>query len=377
MIAAADISGAALRDNFQAVKRLSGGAQVICVLKGNAYGHGAIGCFITLWRAGARHMAVATAAEAARLLPPLKHLQEESGEEGSLLLLGPVETCEAEELCLSAKAMGFSHLPFVFSVHSLAYAEHLSAIARRQNTLLPIQLKVETGLNRLGFETSCAMRKALSLPGLTVQGIYSHFGAAGDPTSPRTALQTVSFFRVREELRALGIRLPSHLSASSALLRFGSLGLDAVRCGMLLYGISPFSSLRGAPPSPFRPVMRLWAKVLQIRQLEMGECIGYDTRPLSQPCRVAVLGIGYADGIPRQAVGAHIHLSGAKVPLCGAVCMDRCFADIGLLPVKVGDKAIFYGLSPGDTERFCAEGGLSSYELLTGRQARLPLRLTE
>lgn len=377
MIAAADISVTALRENLHAVKRLSGGAQVICVLKGNAYGHGAVGCFFTLWRAGARHMAVATAAEAAALLSPLKKMQEKSGEKGSLLLLGSVETDEAEELLHMAKDMGFGKLPLVFSVHSLSYAERLSGIARRTNSMLSIQLKVETGLNRLGFETSYTMQKALSLPGLTAQGIYSHFGAANDPTSPRTALQTVSFFRVREELHALGIRLPSHLSASCALLRFGSLGLSAVRCGMLLYGVSPFAPGMGAPPSPFRPVMRLWAKVLQIRQLKVGECIGYDTRPLLQPCRVAVLGIGYADGIPRQAVGAHIHLSGAKVPLCGAICMDRCFADIGLLPVKAGDKAVFFGHSPGDTERFCTEGGLSPYELLTGRQARLPLRLTE
>lgn len=390
MSAFAEIDLAALKNNYRALGALAPGVARICVLKANAYGHGAAECLAALYAAGARRFALSSAGEVLSLLPLFRRLsaqkEEKTGQAGAfpgvLFLLGPCEEAEVLALLRAVRELDFPFFPLHFSVHALGYARRLSRILAEEKAkgalpadfFLPIHIKVETGMNRLGFSSHAAMCTALSLPSLRGVGLYSHFGAADDPDSGRTALQTVSFFRTKESLREKGFSLFCHLSAGAATLRFGALGQDGIRAGILLYGISPFSLSPKPLPAPFAPVMRLCAKVLQVKTVKAGEWAGYGSGAFREDRRVAVLDIGYADGLPRAALGAHIHLAGGLVPLCGSVCMDRCFADVGQRRVRVGDTATLFGAFPGDTERFAAERGLSPYELLSLHPARLALR---
>lgn len=384
MSAFAEINLTALAENYRAVTARAPGAVCICVLKANAYGHGAEACFRALYAAGARCFAVSCAAEALALLPLFRRLSGNApaGDAGFILLLGPCDAKETAALLRAVQRLSFPFFPLHFSVHAPGYARRLSALLQKEKARgmlppsfsLPIHIKAESGMNRLGFSSVAAMLTALSLPSLSGAGLYSHFGAADDPDCGRTALQTVSFFRTKAALRAAGYPLFSHLCAGAATLRFGALGQDGIRAGILLYGVSPFPPEQGGAGEPFAPVMKLCAKVLQIKRVRAGEWAGYGSGAFREERRVAVLDIGYADGLPRAALGAHIRLGGGLVPLCGSVCMDRCFADIGRRRVRVGDTAVIFGACPGDTERFAAEAGLSAYELLSLHSARLALR---
>lgn len=342
------------------------------VLKANAYGHGlaAIAPRLVLLGEGRKTPPRFAVAKIKEALAFLSLLPRGLSYRPVLLLLSPVD----DPLPLLAHPKR-SLVELHFSVHSQEGALLLSRYAQRAKAegLLPkeesvfCEIKIETGMHRLGFEEKAPLWTLFSLPSLSVCGLFSHLGNADSPDSPKTALQSRAFSRAAERLYRRGLLPFTHLAASAALLRHGFMGQSGARTGLLLYGASPFSplsSLADVPLPALLPVKRLSGRVLCVREVKRGESVGYGLRPLAADTRVAVLDVGYAEGLPPTALGAHALLHGRAVSLCGSVCMEKCFLDIGDLSVKEGDEAVFYGESPKDTARFAAECGLSPHALL-------------
>ena len=364
-----------LAANARALLSMAKGKPLYFVIKSNAYGHGLGAVLPTLLSEGAHRFAVASVKEALAFLSLLPQSLPvgRAAPRPVLLLLSPTE-----DISPLVAHPAFPLAEVRPSLSSLEQAHALLArlsAAKREGLAAPLpltaEIKVETGLHRLGVSDTEELLSLFATPSLAIKGVYSHLGSADLPDSPRTALQCRAFSRFAS-LLPKGAPLTLHLSASAAFLQRGFLGLDGARVGLLLYGVSPFSPFGGARhpysplPAPFLPVKRLSARVLRIVEVPRGESVGYGDAPLLASTRVAVLDVGYAHGLPPTASssGALVTLGGRPVPLCGSVCMEKSFANIGALPVKVGDEAIIYGEKGGSTEALAAACGISPHALL-------------
>ncbi len=352
------LSANALVSNYRLLKKKTDGA-LIPVLKADAYGHGARFVLDILLREGAELFAVACAHEANELLEFIK-TSKPSFTKCRILVMGEVEN----EALLSLLPS-----PVIFSVHSPAYARRLSHAVAHMNAscllpelfLLPVHLKIETGMHRLGLRSVGSVRTVLSLPHLCVEGVYSHLAHAAD--EGRTKEQHRRFLSL---LATLPTGLFTHLSASEGLLRYGDLSLCGARAGLALYGVAPSGVL-----APLLPVMRLSARVLSVFTARAGTPIGYGSIRTERRRRLAVIDAGYADGIPPTAGnGGRILLHGRACPLFGAVCMDRSTLDVGNAPLREGEEITLFGEKMGDTAAFATAAGVSPYVLLALRSAR-------
>lgn len=360
-------------ENARLLLDMAGEKPLYFVLKSNAYGHGLAAIAPLLCREGEKRevkprFALSSLEEA---LAFFSLVPRGLSYRPILLLLSPVEDISP---LLSHPAFPLVELrPTLYTKKgTLALLSEVET-AKRSGLLppsfrLPCEIKLETGMHRLGFSPSYPLWELFSLPSLRIEGIYSHLGSADEEDLSRTALQCRAFSLALSALRARGISPFCHLSASAAFLRQGFLGMDGGRIGLLLYGvspISPFSAAYSPLPPTFLPVKRLSGRVLCVGEVKKGESVGYGTRPLKEDARVALLNVGYSDGIPPSAAyEGRATLLSKRLPLIGSVCMEKCFLSVGDLPVKEGDEAIFYGDSPQSTSLFAAECGLSPHALL-------------
>lgn len=364
-----ELSLSALAFNHRVLSRLAGDAFLICTVKANAYGHGALPCVRLLAADGARHFAVSCAEEALTLAPVFsKHSQsckELFAKPPVLYLFGPV--CAKDLLPLSK-------LYTCLSVHSLHYARWLShaiEALKKANLLSPayrqaVFLKAETGMNRLGLSRPSSLLEICRLPHLLPLSVYSHLAEAETAPNARTREQLCRFLAMRRALLQGGNPLPAHLSAGAALCRFGALGAQGVRAGLPLYGVPPAN----AYALGLRPVMRLYADVLSVKTVRKGEGVGYGSYRAPVKMRVACLGIGYADGLPTTVRGTTILFRNRPLTFIGDVCMDRSFLSLGDAPVHEGDRLLLFGESGEQTAAFAASCGISPYVLLSLRSER-------
>jgi alanine racemase len=312
---------------------------IIAVVKANAYGHGARPVAATLEQAGATMLAVADI------------------EEGVDLRLGGIRAP-----ILVFGALSVSDVSGVFEYHltptisSPAAGAALEAAAAARNLTLGCHLKIDTGLNRLGFRHDNLRRTLpvlLGSPHLRLEAVYTHFGAADEPESPLLEDQRRRFEAASRALDDLGggARL-RHAANSAALLRDSRVWYDLVRPGLLLYGLVP-------PPLhatlPLRPVMSLASRVVAVKGVRSGEAVGYGGRfTASRPTTLAVVPAGYADGLDRRLEGRGVVLvRGRRAPIVGAVSMDMLTVDVtDIGEVGPGDEVIFLGSAgaePGQT----------------------------
>jgi len=352
----AQISLRALIHNYRTLSKR--GTEIIPTVKADAYGHGALVVCRILLTLGARTLAVANAKEALALSPLFKNPPNcnDMFTYPRILVLGPVSE-EAFSSLLS--------LPVTFSLHSLSYAKMLSREAKRHalTTPLPVALKAETGMNRLGLSLPEA-KAVLRLPNLFPHTLYSHFGEGGK-VSGRTLLQTESFSRFKGALAAEGVFPFTHISASAAFCRFGAFGEDAARVGLALYGVSPAGS-----DIPLLPVMRFFCTVLAVKRVRRGEGVGYGSYRAPRETRIAVLGCGYADGIPLSASGGTLFFKNTRARVVGEICMDRLLLDIGCAPAREGETVCLYGSEENPTAAVAEAFGVSPYRLLSVHSPR-------
>ena len=347
----------ALRHNLSVVRRHAGGRKVWAVVKANAYGHGlqrALHGF-----ADADGLALLDLDEAARA--------REGGWRKPILLLEGFFT--AEDLRV------VDDLRLTTVVHDAAQVDMLSAF--RPKAPIDVYVKVNTGMNRLGFapgETPRVVQRLAATRGVRIAAMMMHFANAdrGDADAGPVA--------VTEQLRAFdaacrGWTGPRCVANSAATFLHSCAGGDAVRPGIALYGGTPVAG-RAAASFGLKPAMSLTARLLSVQTLAAGESIGYGSRwTAGRPSRIGVLACGYADGYPRVAPdGTPVWVNGRRVPLVGRVSMDMITVDLTEAPaVAAGAEAELWGTHIPVDE--VAEGcGTVGYELLCALAPRVPVR---
>lgn len=358
----AEIDLDALRRNFRLVRQCAQSAAVMAVVKADAYGHGDAVVAPLLEREGADAFAVACLDEALRL--------RRAGVTKPVLILGYTHPDNAAALA----AHGIRQ-----TVFSPQYAAALSAAAVRAGVTVRVHLKIDTGMARLGFAPDDAegAARAAALPGLSAEGIFTHFAAA-DSAAPQdqdyTRRQYALLTSMIDALAQRGITFPvRHCCNSAGTFAWPDCRLDLVRPGIILYGEQPspeitLPGLCGA--------MRLCAVVSQVRTLSPGDAVSYGcTYRAPHPVRAATLTVGYADGYPRSLSSrGTVSLHGRPARVLGRVCMDQIVVDASGIPQTApGDTAVVFGGEAADSvEQVAAMTGTIGYEVLCGVGRRVP-----
>jgi alanine racemase len=351
----AQIASHALRANLRAIRARAPGSRVMAVVKANAYGHGLVSTALALAEANA--FAVARIDEAIAL--------RAAGLSQPIVLLEGVFS--AEQLSEAA------HLQLELVVHDPSQVALLSQY--HGSYRFSLWLKVDTGMNRLGFrpaEFTAAWQqlRALQPQPLTLR-VMTHLACADEPDGLATAAQMALF-------QPLVARLGCELSVanSAAVLKLPATHLDWVRPGLALYGVSPLAGQTGRELG-LQPAMTLLTTVIAVRQIERGERVGYGgTWQAQRASRLAILAAGYGDGLLRSLPsGAPVLVNGQRAPLAGRVSMDMIAVDVTDLPgVRVGDAAELWGARL-PVEEVAEVAKTIPYELLCAVSQRVPLEL--
>ena len=362
----ADVDLDALAYNYYAIKsHIPAGTKFLGVMKADAYGHGAVPVSHALVELGADYLAVSNLEEAVQL--------RRGGIRAPILILGYTPPMYAENMI---------YLDLTQEIHSLEYARELNDALNGTNFLLNTHLKLDTGMTRIGFtayDDEAALEDmvlAARMPHLHVEGAFMHFCVADskDPENVAfTRLQHERFVQALDFLQTRGIRPEiRHCCSSGATLLYPEYAMDMVRPGVMTYGICPSGDARGI--LDLKPMLSLYTTVSQIRDIPAGTDVSYG-RTYTTPSdrRIAVLSIGYADGLLRSLSGkAQFLLRGRLVPVVGRICMDMCMVDVtGVPEAQVGDEVTIIG--PDRPCDILAEQlGTISYEVLCGINKRIP-----
>lgn len=361
----AEIDFGALLHNLALAKRT--GNRVMCVIKANAYGHGAVACGRFLQENGADAFAVACLDEAIEL--------RENGITLPILVLGYTHPSFAAKL---------QEYKLEQTVVDESAANELSDAARAANIVARVHVKIDTGMSRAGIfaqgevqalEAAMAVERIMELPNIEVSGMYTHFAVADTPQEDAfTAWQMDNFKTVMDYLIARGKRPQiCHASNSAAIMAHPQAHIDMVREGVMLYGLYPDSIHRAGD---LQPVMTLKSRVSQVKDLPLGTSVSYGrTYKAASPIKAAVMLAGYADGYPRRLSGnAEVAIDGKRYKQIGRVCMDMIVADVTGGDVKRGDEVILFGKGGMSVEEVGAIVGTINYEitcLVTPRSKRV------
>jgi len=348
--AIASINIANLQHNFSLLKQRAQDAEIMAVVKANAYGHGLHLVAPALFNAGCRHFAVTdtTEGDEARKLVP---------DAISIVLLSGV--FDANDAALAASAMLTPVITEEEQVGLLEAAKFSGAV----------WIKTNTGMQRLGADDPAALIALCKDKGIEVAGIMSHLACADRPEHPLNSVQAEAFKSARIQFAP---DLAASLLNSAGLVSLPDCTFDFIRPGIALYGIEPVAK----EPLGLKPVMQLTGEVMQVHQVVKGVSISYGasfTAP--EDMRIAVISLGYGDGLPRllSNLGSAFYQD-HKLSIVGRVCMDFCLIDIGSHDIKRGDSIEFWG------ENHCAgkvaeQIGTIAYELFTNINKRVHRRV--
>ena len=290
----------ALKSNVRYLKSKAN-RPILAVVKADAYGHGLIPCAKAAIEAGADWLGVALLEEAIAL--------REAGLTSPILawLLPPGENYEIAV----AKQIDLG-------VSSLAAFDQINSITGAR-----IHLEVETGMGRGGFASEWPelLKRDLS----KVVGIFTHLARADEPEESQNQMQLAKFNELVGELQALGINPIKHVANSAATLTNADAKFDLVRTGIAMYGLSPLG-----PDQNLKPVMKVKSKLVLVKELPAGHPIGYGATAITtKETKIGIVGMGYADGIPRNAQGVGVTFEGQNAPMIGRVSMDQFAVDLG------------------------------------------------
>lgn len=353
-----------LRHNLAALRRLTR-AQLWCVLKADAYGHGAKACARTLERAGADGLCVALIEEAIEL--------REAGVNLPILVMSGYFGGSRAELI---------HYRLTPVIHSPGQLEELDKEADYLGaSQVPYHLKIDTGMGRLGIpprELSKVLQEVHACRHLSFEGLMTHFASAD--TDPDSVTEQLQRFALGErEILAQGLApRVKHAANTAALIGFQATHFDIVRPGIGVYGVDPAPGLSAS----LRPAMRLLSTVIALRELQAGQTVGYGgSFTAARTSRIATLPIGYADGFGRQHGNrGHVLIRGKRAPIVGRVSMDLTTVDVTDLPgVAVGDEAVIFGEQHGPlgndvipAQEIADIEGTIPWEALTSVSRRVP-----
>lgn len=351
-----EIDLAALRHNFQQARdRLGADTCVVGVVKSDAYGHGMIPVARELVACGASFLAVSKYWEARDL--------HEAGLRAPVLVLLGVEPADMEE------AVAHEARPVVFRPD---HARLLSAAAQKVGRPVRIHLKVDTGMGRLGVpwrHVAAFLDETLSLPGIELEGVLSHFAVADEADKAYCDCQVDRFADVLKMIAERGCTVTyAHIANSAGLLDLQHAHFHMVRPGIMLYGAQPSGEL--LRPAPLKPVMRFKSKILQLKEVPADHPVGYGrTYVTTKPSRIATIPVGYDDGYSRLLSNkGQVLVRGQRAPLVGRVSMNMVTVDVTHIPSAVEDDEVVLMGDQG-SERISADEiaqwcGTISYEVL-------------
>jgi alanine racemase len=358
----------AIAYNCRQIKKWIGEkTELMAVVKGNAYGHGAVMVSKTALENGATRLAVARVDEGIQL--------RKAGVEAPILVLGYVPVDEMEEV------VRWRITPPIIHWHT---ARAVSELSSSQGVVTPVHVKVETGLGRFGLlpdEVVDFVKRLITLPSIRLEGLYTHFAVADEQSEDSKAYtrkQFETYMKVVQDLEEAGISIPiRHVCNSPATLDFPEAHLDMVRPGTAIYGhyypdqVPPYSV-------SLRPAISLRTRVGRIRTLPAGSSIGYGrTYTTTKPTTVALLPIGFGDGYSRRLSNKGLVLiRGKRAPIVGRVCMDQTIVDVSAIPdVQLDDEVVLFGRQNGEEITTYEVGALmdSNFAVaITAIAARVP-----
>lgn len=354
----------AVEANFAAMRsKLKDGTKMIAVVKTNAYGHGAariarlVEEYDYLWG-----FAVATVSEGVEL--------RRTGIRKPILCLGFVFP---EDYGILVREQ---IRPAVFK---LSMARQLSEAAVKAGRTLPVHIAVDTGMSRIGYrvseESADEVKEISMLPGLQIEGMFTHFARADEADKSAALAQFQAYERFADMLDARGVDIPmKHCANSAAIMELPGVHLDAVRAGITIYGIYPSDEVR-RENLPLRPVMSLISHISYIKTVPAGTPVSYGgTYVTKKETRIATVPVGYGDGYPRMLSNrADVLIRGRRAPVIGRVCMDQFMVDVTDTEAQEYDRVTLLGRD-GDEEITADELGAMSgrfpYELVCDISSR-------
>ena len=366
----AEIDLDALQFNIESIKNsIDKAAKIIAVIKTDGYGHGAIQIARILeeeeqvWG-----YAVATAEEAFSL--------RDARIQKPILILGYTFPYSYGQIIEEEVRS---------TVFTYETAKELSDLAVSAGKDCRIHIKIDTGMTRIGIhpddEGMALIRKISGLPGLQIEGIFTHFATADEADRTKTYHQMTLFKEYADRVDdELGIRIPMrHCSNSAGIAEIPEANMDAVRAGIILYGLWPSDEVKADGRIQLRPMLSLKSRVVYVKMVPRGQEISYGgTYTTTRDTRVATICIGYGDGYPRSLSNCgHVLVKGQRAPILGRVCMDQFMVDVTDIeqPVRVGEQVTLIGRDGGaciTMEELGALSGRFNYELACDIGKRIP-----
>ena len=367
----AEIDMNAAEKNFNVIKaKLNNKTKLCCVVKANAYGHGAVYLSKLYEKLGVDFFAVSNIEEAMQL--------RNNGISTPILILGYTPTSCASIL---------SENNISQSVFSYSYAKELSKSAASDGVKVKIHIKLDSGMGRIGFDCIHKREEMLdsivdvcNMPGLENEGVFTHFALADDGTDGTefTKLQYERFASTVDELKTRGIEFEiKHCANSATTFEYPEYHLDMVRVGVVLYGVAPSKKVHGC--EELTPVMSLKSVISMIKEIEEGDTVSYGcTFRADKKTKIATAPVGYADGFWRSNAenGTQMLIRGQRVNIVGRVCMDQLMLDVtDVKGVREGDYITLIG---GDKDEFITadelakNNGTIGYEMICAIGERVP-----
>ena len=352
-----------VKNNINEIKKLADTCQVMGIVKADAYGHGAVEVTQELIENGIEHFGVATLSEGIQLRKKFPEIK--------ILVLGALQERFAEDVL---------DYDLNVTISRPEELEFLKKASEKKQKKVKVNLKVDTGMHRLGFdptkENAKIIKRVIEGSLIEISGAYTHFANSYEDDS-FTLLQYERYNFFLDCLREEGIVVPvCHVSNSAAILKQDQLNRDIIRAGIILYGVYPVSG-RARDKVKLQYPMEIRSEITFIREIEQGETVGYG-RSYTAPSKrkIATLPLGYADGFPRKLSNRFSFLlKGHKVPIVGFVCMDQIMVDITGIDARVGDEVTILGKS-GENEitvmDYADHLETSPYEVLCMWGKRLP-----
>lgn len=356
-----------LEYNMNQIKSiLSPSAKICAVLKADGYGHGAVEIAQEIMGCGAAYIAVSFIDEALEL--------RQSGVKVPILILGFTPESQFDKII---------EYDITQTIYNTSSAETLSKLALKYNKKAKVHIKIDTGMNRIGFQANSnsltKIASLFSLEGLEIEGIYTHFAKADEKDKTFTKEQYKSFNEMANRLKQMGHDIPiKHVANSATVIDLPDMHLDMVRPGLILYGLYPSQEVQ-KDKLDLKPLMSLKTKVSHVKKVDRGRRISYGgTFVTKRESLIATLPVGYADGYSRLLSSkADVLIKGQRAPVVGRICMDQCMVDITDIKDKVqtGEDVVLFG-KMGNKEILADELahtiGTINYEIICGVSRRVP-----
>ncbi|MBQ1430260.1 MAG: alanine racemase [Firmicutes bacterium] len=363
----AEINLTNLEYNIDRIKEKIGDAELIGVIKADAYGHGSVKFAQVLQKKGCKKFAVATLHEAIVL--------RDAGFKEDIIMLGLTPSMYADTVIKYDITVACCD-----SQNAKAFDDE----AGRQGKLAKILLVCDTGMGRIGYQATdidgaiADIRKINELPNTKIVGIFSHMSVADIVDKTYAYGQKEKFDRLCDAIANAGIRIPMKTLANSAsIMEIPEVHYDACRAGIILYGLYPSDEVDRAQLS-LKPVMSVKANIVHLKEVGEGFSVSYGRKFISKrPSKIATIALGYADGYPRPySPNAKVIVNGVVCPIAGNICMDQCMIDVTDVPdVKMGDEVIVMGSDGVNTvsaDDIAHATGTINYEITCALGQRLP-----